>query len=231
MIRLTYYGHSAIGLSDAKYTVLIDPYLTGNPLAPLKAAEIQACDFILVTHGHADHLGDTIPLAKRHKSTVVATWELAQYLEAEGVKTHAMSVGGGYQFPFGRVKMTLAFHGCGGPSEAQAPGVPANTPVGYLLNFGKKVIYHAGDTALFSDMKLLGDKTPINIACLPIGDNFTMGVDDAARANEFLNAERCIPIHYNTWDVIQVDVAAFAYKIEKQGKKCTILKPGEFAEF
>ena len=231
MPTLTHLGHSAIQLKDQKYTLLIDPFITGNPVAPVKSAEIPKCDYILVTHGHSDHLGDTVLLAKRHKSTVIATWELANHLAKKGVTVHAMGVGGGHDFPFGRVKMTIAFHGCGGDPDADGEVVPPNTPVGYLITLGKKTLYHSGDTALYSDMKLIGEKTHIDVACLCIGDNFTMGIDDAARANEFLNADRVVPIHYNTWPIIDADVKAFSFKIEKQGKKCTALQPGEFFDF
>jgi len=230
MPTLTYLGHSAVMIHDEKHTLLIDPFITGNPLAPIKSAEIKKCDFILVTHGHPDHLGDTLPLALRHKSTVIATWELANYLQGKGAHVHPMAVGGSHEFPFGRVKMTQAIHGCGGEAKADETALPPNTPVGYLITMAKKVIYHAGDTALFSDMKLIGEKNKIDVAFLPIGDNFTMGIEDATHANEFLNADRCVPIHYNTWDIIKADARAFAFKIEKQGRKCTVLRPGEFFE-
>jgi L-ascorbate metabolism protein UlaG (beta-lactamase superfamily) len=231
MPRLTYYGHSAFQLHDAKHTILIDPFFTGNPRAPIRSGEIQKCDYILVTHGHADHLGDTVALAQRHKSTVIASWELANYIGAKGITVHPMSTGGAHDFPFGRVKVTLAFHGCGGDLQPDNTTPPPNTPVGFLITFGKKVIYHAGDTALYSDMALISEKTKIDVACLPIGDNFTMGVEDAAHANEFLKADRCVPMHYNTYDIIKVDVKTFSFKIEKQGKKCTVLNPGEYFDF
>ena len=160
--------------------------------------------------------------------TVIATWELANHLGKKGLTIHPMSAGGAHDFPFGRVRMTVAFHGVGGDPEPDGETPPPNTPVGYVVTFDKKTIYHAGDTALYSDMKLIGERNHLDVACLPIGDNFTMGIDDAAKANEFLNADRCIPIHYNTWDIIKADAKAFGFKIEKQGKKCTVLNPGEF---
>jgi L-ascorbate metabolism protein UlaG (beta-lactamase superfamily) len=230
MATLTYYGHSAVQLYGEGYTILIDPFFTGNPASPIKAGDIKKCDFILVTHGHADHLGDTVELALRLKSAVVATYELACFLEDKKVKVQPMSVGGGCDFPFGRVKLTQALHGCGGDVLPDGSEVPPNTPVGFLVTFEKKTIYHAGDTGLFSDMKLIGEKAKINVACLPIGDNFTMGIEDAVYANDLLNAERCVPMHYSTWDVIKADAEAFAFKIRKQGKKCSVLKPGEFFE-
>src|SRR4051812_38557520 len=128
MSTVTYYGHSAIQIHDAKHTILIDPFITGNPASPIKSAEIKKADFILVTHGHGDHLGDTIALAQRHKSKVIATWELAKYLETKGITVHPMSCGGSYEFPFGKVRMTLAFHGCGGDPQPDGTTPPPNTP-------------------------------------------------------------------------------------------------------
>lgn len=231
MPTLTYLGHSAVKLHNSSYTLLIDPFITGNPVAPITVEEINTCDYILVTHGHRDHLGDTVALAKRLKCTVIATWELAAYLEAMGIAVHPMSAGGSHEFPFGKVKMTIAFHGCGGDKMSDGSTPPPNTPIGYVIAFDKKIIYHAGDTALFSDMKLIGERFKIDVACLPIGDNFTMDVEDAARANEFLGAERCVPIHFNTWDLIKADSKAFEYKIRKQGKKCSVLEPGDYFDF
>lgn len=232
MPTLKYFGHSAFRIQDEKHTVFIDPFITGNPVCPIKSGDVVKCDYILVTHGHADHLGDAVELSLKFKATIVATWELANWCQSKGAKVHPMSTGGAHDFSFGRVKMTIAFHGCGGDPRPDGSLPPPNSPVGFLITWGKtKNIYHAGDTALFSDMKLIGERPKIDMALLPIGDNFTMGVEDAARAMEFLDAQACVPMHYNTFDMIKADPLAFAFRVEKMNRKCHVMKPGDKIEF
>lgn len=225
MNKLIYHGHSFIELRNSKNTVYIDPFIEGNPLCDIKLKDAK-CDFIILTHGHADHFGSTIELAKDKKVIVIATAELSYYLTAKGVNSHAMNLGGSYNFPFGKVKLTLAHH-----SSSTPDGTYAGDPAGVLISTGNKNIFHAGDTALFYDMKLIGEMCKIDYAMLPIGDNFTMGIDDAVKAAQFLNAGSIIPIHYNTFDVIKADAEEFKRKIESVGKKCHALKAGEEIEF
>jgi L-ascorbate metabolism protein UlaG (beta-lactamase superfamily) len=232
MPTLRYYGHSAFRIQDDRFTVYIDPFLSGNPHCQALPAlvEVRKCDFILVTHSHADHFGDTLELAGKFGATVVATHELAVWCEAQGVKAHGMGVGGSHEFPFGKVKLVPAIHGMGGGEGGKEP--PPSTPVGLLVTWGKaKTLYHAGDTAFFSDMKLLSDRQALDVACLPIGGNYTMGVEDAVRAAEVLDASLFIPMHYNTWPVIEADALAFQFHVEKMGKKCRLMKAGEKIEY
>ncbi|MCZ7643825.1 MAG: metal-dependent hydrolase [Planctomycetota bacterium] len=228
MPSLKYYGHSAFRIEDEKHTVFIDPFISGNPVCTSKLEDIRKCDYILLTHAHADHYGDTEALAKKFDATVICTWELAGWFQRRMVKAHPMSTGGSFAFPFGRVKVTLAFHGVGGDPRPDGSVPPPNSPVGYLVHWGKnKVLYHAGDTALFDEMKLYGEQHEIDVACLPIGDNFTMGVEDASKAAEFLKAKTCVPMHYNTFEIIKADPLNFAFHVEKQGARCKVMSPGE----
>lgn len=214
--KLTWYGHATIGMEiDGKH-VLVDPFFTGNPAASASADKVPA-DFILVSHGHGDHLGDAAPIAKRTGALVISNAEISGWLEKKGVKTHAQHLGGGYQYPFGYLKLTLALHGSGLPD-----GSEGGNPAGFLitLNGGKK-IYLACDTGLFGDMRLIGEEG-IDLALLPIGDNYTMGPEDALRCVKFVRPKVVVPLHYNTWPPIAQDAAAFAHAVEATGVKCIV---------
>jgi L-ascorbate metabolism protein UlaG (beta-lactamase superfamily) len=224
--RMCWLGHACLLLESDGQRVLIDPFLTGNPAAAAKAGEVNP-HFILVSHGHGDHLGDAIDIARRTGATVVANYEIAEWLKKQGVaKVHGQQHGGGFDYPFGRVKLTLAFHG-----SALPDGSYGGNPCGFFITFkdGKKV-YDAADTALFRDMELIGDEV-LDLAALPIGDNFTMGPDDALRAVKLLRPRKVVPIHYNTWDLIAQDAEAWAGRVRQAGVgDPVVLKPGGWVE-
>jgi len=225
-MKISYHGHAIVKIKTDGKEILIDPYITGNPLTDLQV-EREAPDVIVLTHGHGDHLGDTVELAKKKNALVIAINELAEYLGRKGLKTHGINIGGSYRFDFGTVKLTQAFHS-NSIVEEDGTIVYLGMPAGVLLTIEGKTIYHAGDTALFSDMKLIGERHPIDLAFLPIGDNFTMGPEDAAYAAKLLNAKTVVPIHYNTFPVIQQDPEAFVAKLE--GGNGKVLKPGDEIE-
>jgi len=223
-LKLTYIAHSGFILSDGKYNLLFDPFITGNPNATIKASDVRA-DFIFVSHAHGDHLGDTVELAKANNGTLIAVHELAVWASEQGINAHGMSIGGEYNFPFGSLKLTIAHHGSKAPNgECMGPAA------GAVVKFGGKTIYYCGDTGLFLDMKLIGEISKPEIMLVPIGDNYTMGIDDAVRAVEFVKPQLVIPMHYNTFPPIQADPKEFASKVEKLGVNVKVLNFGETVE-
>jgi L-ascorbate metabolism protein UlaG (beta-lactamase superfamily) len=224
--RLCWLGHACLLLESDGKRILIDPFLTGNPAAAMTADKVQA-DFILVSHGHGDHVGDTVAIAERTGATVVCNYEMSGWFEKQGLKkVHGQQHGGGHHFPFGYVKLTLAFHGSMLPD-----GSYGGNPAGFLITFkdGTRV-YDAADTGLFGDMRLIGEEG-VDLAVLPIGDNYTMGPDDALRAVNLIQPRQVVPIHYNTWELIAQDAGAWAGRVRKETQsEPVILKPGEWVD-
>ena len=219
---ITWLGHGAFQIETAGKRVLIDPFFTGNPAAAVRADDVAA-DFIIVSHGHGDHVGDTVAIAKRTGAVVIANYEITEWLAKKGVAhVHPMNTGGAHDFPFGNLKLTIAHH-----TSMLPDGSYGGNPCGLLilLTDGRK-IYHAADTGLFFDMKLIGEEG-IDLAILPIGDNFTMGPDDALRAVKLIQPRRVIPAHFNTWDLIAQDAAKWAARVKAEtSAEPVVLQPG-----
>jgi len=214
-------GHACFTLSDGDTTVLIDPFLTGNPMAAVSADEVSATT-ILLTHGHADHIGDTVAIAKRTGAAVVAITELANELGEEGVEVNDCNLGGTASFHWGWAKLVPAWH------TSTTPKGTVNTPAGLLINFQDTVVYHLGDTALFSDLQLVGKRHPIDIALICIGGHYTMDRHDAVDAADFVGAKTIIPCHYNTFPPIETDAGAFQTDVEKAlDATVVVLEPGQ----
>lgn len=223
--NITWLGHSGFVIDTGSHKLLIDPFLSGNPLAPCSADDLAA-DVILISHGHGDHVGDAVSIARRTGAVVVSNFEISLWMEQQGVAhTHGMSVGGRHQFDFGTVKLTIAHHGSMLPD-----GANGGSPCGILLKLADGTIYHAGDTGLFADMALIGEEE-IDVAILPIGDNYTMGPEDSLRAIRFLKPKQVIPCHYNTWPPIEQDADVWAEAVEAQAiAEPLLLDPGETVE-
>ena len=220
--ELTWLGHGSWSINSGGYTVLLDPFLDDSPVAPVKADEVEA-DFILVSHGHYDHVADVEKIARRTGATIISNFEICEWYGAKGLeKTHAMNLGGGFDFPFGRVKMTLAHH-----TSMLPDGANGGNPAGFVVSLPEGNVYFACDTGLFYDMKLIGT-CGLALAALPIGDNFTMGPDDALEAVKLLEAKRVVPVHNKTWPLIDQDAEAWAERVRKEtSTQPVVIEPGE----
>jgi L-ascorbate metabolism protein UlaG (beta-lactamase superfamily) len=226
-MKVTYYGHACFAAEVAGKTLLFDPFITGNELA--KAIDINKvpADYILISHGHEDHMADAAAIAKRTGATLISNYEVTVWFGKQGLqKTHPLNHGGGYRFDFGRAKFVNAIH-----SSSLPDGTYAGNPGGFVIESSEGNFYYSGDTALTMDMKLIGESTRLTFAALPIGDNFTMGVEDAIRAADFVHCNRVLGLHYNTFPPIKIDGEAAIKAFKAAGKELCLLSPGESQQF
>lgn len=228
MPKLTWHGHACFEYETSEGKILIDPFLSDNPKADVGPDDVEGIDAIVVSHGHGDHWGDTVDIAKRTGATVVAAYELAQLAMDHDCEAHPLACGGGHRFDFGHVKLVPAAHG----SMTEVDPKYSTNPCGIVITADGKTLYHAGDTALTADVKLLGDLYDFDAVCLPIGDNFTMGPQDALTAVQWLTPGLVVPMHYDTFELIEQDAAAWKTKVEQiAGVRCEVLEPGGSVEF
>jgi L-ascorbate metabolism protein UlaG (beta-lactamase superfamily) len=225
-MKYTYYGHSCFGINAAGKNLLFDPFITGNALAEKIDPDKIKADYILISHGHGDHVGDAVSIAKRTNATVISIYEIGLWFEAQGHKKyHPMNIGGTAKFDFGKVKMVTAIH-----SSVMPDGVYGGNPAGFIIETDNKTIYYAGDTALTMDMKLIGEYYKLDWAILPIGDNFTMGIDDAIIASDFVKCNKIIGVHYDTFPYIKIDKEKAMAHFKSKGKQLLLPAIGEQVE-
>lgn len=226
-MKITYYGHSALLVETEEVKVIIDPFLSGNPNSGISPDELSV-DAVLLTHGHSDHFGDALEIAAKNDCPIFAVYELAEYCRIKGAEVKHMNTGGSHSYKGITVKYTQAFH-----SSSITEGdtwIYAGQPAGILLTIRGKTLFHAGDTALFGDMRLIGERNAIDIAALPIGDMLTMGPDDALLAARWLRADKVVPLHYNTFPAIAQDGAEFCDRLRQEGIQGYPLQAGESVE-
>jgi len=220
-MEVRFLGHACFELADGDATVLIDPFLTGNPKAAISADDVAATT-ILLTHGHADHIGDTVAIAKRTGAPVVAMAEIAGELAEDGVDAIGGNLGGTFKFDWGWVKLVPAWH------SSTTPKGTVNTPAGLLINFQDTIVYHLGDTCVFSDLALVGKRNPIDVALMCIGGFYTMDAVDAVDAADLVGAKTVIPCHYNTFPAVEADAEAFKSDVESATQSnVVVLDPGQ----
>jgi L-ascorbate metabolism protein UlaG (beta-lactamase superfamily) len=225
-MKIIYHGHSGVQLNTGDKSLIIDPFLSGNPQAVIKPEAVKV-DAVLLTHAHMDHILDAVPIAKANDAPVVSIVELATYIGWQGAKTIGMNMGGTVDLGFAKAKMVQAFHSSGIVDEANKQILYAGMPAGFLVFAEGLTILHAGDTSLFSDMKLIGERNRIDVVILPIGDHYTMGPEDALQAAEWYNAKLVIPVHYNTFPAIKQDADLFVRQLAERGLKGKVMAPGD----
>lgn len=227
-MKLTYFGHSALRFDIQGVSILVDPFLSGNPSARgVVSADTVAADVILLTHAHGDHWGDTAAIARRTGALVVANFEITSYLQAKHGydRVHSMNTGGSWDFPWGRVIQTYARH-----SSSFPDGTYGGNPNGYLLYAEGRCLYAMGDTAPFAEMAWIGEEHDVDVAFMPVGDNYTMGPNDSRRVARMIAPALTVPVHYNTFDPIRIDVAAWARRMDAAGFRTRVMNPGESFE-